>query len=436
MKIQGAKKQTVFLTMVNGVVRALGLTMRVLLSRKLGAEIMGIMELAQSVHMVAITPLTSGLPAAISRLTAKSSKTNKTVFLCAGLKLVRLCSLILIPILCLFSSPIAHWIGDQRVLPSLWFTAPCILILGYSAVYNGYCYGENLSVLPAVSELIEQLGRFAITFLLLELLRSLTAPWAAAVPVAATMLAELVGLLFVLSRLKITESTNTPSLRSCRPVLRLALPTTLSRMIQTLLRSITAILIPLQLQRSGLTEAEATARLGMYSGMVTPVLMLPGIFTSALSMVTLPRIAKAEERPRELRRLLFMSFAACLPFSLLCWLAIHAAAPVLSLMVYRQPELRPLFEQCAPMTVLMSLNHLGASVLSALGQQRRSLYASCAVSVVTLALTWYLTEKPALRIAGVIQAQYAGLILSLVLVVAIFCLWRRERSITADDKSA
>ena len=56
MKAVGAKKQTVFLTGVNAVVRALGLLMRVMLSRLLGAEIMGIAELAQGVHMLAITP--------------------------------------------------------------------------------------------------------------------------------------------------------------------------------------------------------------------------------------------------------------------------------------------------------------------------------------------------------------------------------------------
>lgn len=41
MMFSGAKKQTVILTGVNAVVRALGLAMRVMLSRLLGAEVMG-----------------------------------------------------------------------------------------------------------------------------------------------------------------------------------------------------------------------------------------------------------------------------------------------------------------------------------------------------------------------------------------------------------
>ena len=155
MKAVGAKKQTVFLTGVNAVVRALGLLMRVMLSRLLGAEIMGIAELAQGVHMLAITPLTSGLPLAISRMTARAPKDEKQKPLLAGVFLVRVASAALIPALLLFSPLLARWMGDVRVLPSLWFSAPCILILGYSAAFNGYCYGMERSLEPALLRVSE-----------------------------------------------------------------------------------------------------------------------------------------------------------------------------------------------------------------------------------------------------------------------------------------
>ena len=104
MKAEGAKKQTAFLTGVNAAVRAMGLLMRVMLSRLLGPEIMGITELAQSVHMLAITPLTSGLPLAISRMTAKAGLSNKRKPLLAGLMLVRSASVGLIPALLVFAA--------------------------------------------------------------------------------------------------------------------------------------------------------------------------------------------------------------------------------------------------------------------------------------------------------------------------------------------
>jgi len=281
MKVNGAKKQTLFLTAVNGVVRALGLLMRVFLSRMLGAEIMGIMELAQSVHMVVITPLTSGLPSAISRLTAKSLPQNRLSPLHSGLWIARVSSAVLIPLMWIGALPISRLMGDVRVLPSLWFSAPCILILGYSAAYNGYCYGADLGTVPAISELIEQISRFTFTLLFLHLFQHFTPAWAAAVPTAATMLAEIIGLVYVIHTLHLPNPAPEGSYRqNLRSVSRLAFPTTVSRLLQTALRSLTAILIPVQLQRSGLSTAEATMRLGMLNGMVMPVLMLPCIFTS------------------------------------------------------------------------------------------------------------------------------------------------------------
>jgi len=434
MTIKGAKQQTLFLTGINGVVRALGLMMRVLLSRFLGAEIMGIMELAQSVHMVAIAPLTSGLPAAVSRLTAKADAEQKTLPLASGIRLTRLFSLFAIPAFWFFSGIIAHATGDMRVMPSLWFSAPCILILGYSAVYNGFCYGTGLAHVPAVSELLEQCLRLIFTLSLAASLRHLTAAWMAAIPTAATMLAEAIGLLYVMKQLKHIVPLQNQARVYQKEVLHLSIPTTITRCMQTLLRSVTAIAIPLRLQHSGLTAAEATARLGMLNGMVMPILMLPSIFTSALSMVMIPRIAQAEQQPSELRRLLLKASLACIPFSALCAAGIAAAAPFLSARVYRLAELTHLFHLCAPMTLLFSANHLAGSALSALGMQKKSLFASAFVSVLTLGLTWLWAGSPSLRLVGVIRAQYAGSMASLLLSVWILkdaC----RKSLKPDDRS-
>ena len=427
MRAASAKKQTIFLTLVNTVVRALGLLLRVLLSRALGAELMGVMELAQSVHMLAITPLTSGLPLAVSRMTARAKSRDKMKPLHAALGLARLASALLIPALLLLSPWLARLIGDVRALPSLWFTAPCSLILGYSGAYNGYSNGMEQSALPALSELIEQAARLAISFALLRLLRKLTAPWLAAIPVAATMLAELIGLAFVLCALKLPRASEREARSWRKPVLRLAAPTTLSRLVQTLLRSLTAMLIPLQLQRTGLPAAEATARLGMYNGMVLPILMLPCMFTSALSMVALPKLAKAEDDPRELRRLLRLCAVACLLVGVACAAICWGTAPFLANVAYRMPELTRLFRLGAPLALLFAASHVAGGVTAALGQQKRAMYGSVLTSVLTLALTAALTAVPTLRLAGVMLAQGVGQALALAWQIGVIVLWARAK---------
>lgn len=425
MKLAGAKKQTIFLTAVNTLVRAIGLLMRMILSRFLGAELMGIAELAQSIHMIAITPLTSGLPVAVSRLTAKAEKKEQFYPLAAALYLTRVASLLLIPGLLIFSPMIARGMLDMRVLPSLWFTAPCILVLGYSASCNGYCYGTGQSFLPAVSELIEQCGRLLFTVGFIFLFRRLTAPWLAAVPVAATMIAECLGLVYVMRRIAMPQLPHIAD-RWKSLIFRLSWPSTVTRLIQTILRSFTSILIPLRLLASGLPTAEATARLGMLNGMVMPLIMLPCVFTSALSMVSLPRIAQAEEQPSELRRLLGLCLMSCIPVSMLCAGGLYLLAPFFSNVLYRLPELTELFRFCAPLAVLYAISHMSSSILSALGQQTQSMYVSCLSSVLTLGLTWFFVGKPHLRLSGVVLAQFGGQVAMVVLNAAVFVGWNRK----------
>ena len=57
-----------------------------------------------------------------------------------------------------------------------------------------------------------------------------------------------------------------------------------------------------------LTLAQATAQLGMFQGMVMPVLMAPGIFTGALAMVGAPAMARVEGAEQVLFSLGFTDF--------------------------------------------------------------------------------------------------------------------------------
>ena len=424
---KSAKTQTLLLTVVNAVVRFLGMLMRILFSRWMGPEIMGITELSQSVHMLAITPLTSGLPLAVSRMTAKSARPDRKKPLMAGVFLVRVASAALIPALLLLFPMLSRLIGDMRVLPSLWFTAPCILILGYSAVYNGFCYGTEQSWLPAWSELIEQTTKLLIAMGILLCFRHLTAPWMAAVPVFATMASEILGLIFVLRMLKIPVQFDFPLKNWTKPVMQLALPTTLTRLVTTLLRALESIVLPLRLQISGLTQSEALSRLGMLNGMVMPLMMLPCVFTSALTMVLVPRLARAENNRREALRLMGLCFLACAAAGFGSYALLVLFAPLFANIFYRLPELTDWIRYAAPLAVLFSFSHVTGGMLASLGQQKRSMLGAVPISCLTLLLTWLLSANPALRQKGVIIAEGAGQIALLLWNMLMLLLWRRDR---------
>ena len=71
MKKQSLFRQTVILSGANFLVRARGFVMRIVFSRRRGAQAVGLMELSSGVHALLITPVTSGVPLAVSRLVAQ-----------------------------------------------------------------------------------------------------------------------------------------------------------------------------------------------------------------------------------------------------------------------------------------------------------------------------------------------------------------------------
>jgi stage V sporulation protein B len=418
----------------------MGFLMRVLFSRMLGSEIMGIMELGSSVHMMAITPATAGLPLAVSRLTAKAAQGKKEDALYTGKRLVRLLSLIWIPLYLLLTPFIARLLGDDRTFPSLLMAAPCILVLGYSAAYNGYCYGMNNAWPPAISELTEQTLRFVIAFLLLKVLPNLTAAWTASVPGFATAVSEAAGVVLVILMLRLPKPIAKPDKQTQKQVLRLALPPTATRLTSTVLRSLNAMMIPLRLRSSGLELVEATSRFGMLAGMVMPVIMLPSVFTGSLAMLATPALAARENNPKALKAISLQLLLAALLVGAACSVLLYAVAPWIAGSMYRLPELNPLIRYLCPSVLLMSLQQVLSGMIAGLGRQKQALYGTLAGAGVTLLSSWYLTGMAELRLYGaafsMIAGQAVGLVWSIILLIRILMKKAPPRERLSDQQAS
>ena len=247
MKKQSVRTQAFILTCANALTRGLGFILRILLSRLMGAEALGVMELSHSAHILSITPVTAGLPMAVSRMTAREGNDRP---LRAGIKIALHISLMMMPAWLLLSPLTARFLRDARVLPSLILFTPCILILGLSAVLNGYCYGQGNTLPPALSELIEQLLRFGISAAILSSLPRLSIAYRAAVPALSTALAEGTGLALVMLLIRNRPRSAGDISPARKELLALSAPPVASRLLTTLLRTLSGALIPVRLASS------------------------------------------------------------------------------------------------------------------------------------------------------------------------------------------
>lgn len=426
MKRQSLKNQALVTAGCNAVIRGLGFFMRLWISRLLGAEAVGVMELASGAHMMALTPAASGLPGAVSRLTAQTEGEEQGLVLYAGRQMALCLGLAVLPAFLLLSPFIATWLGDGRTLPSLLMFAPCVLLIGVSSVYDGCCFGRGNAWPPALSELIEQVLRLVVTLFLCSLLPRLTVAWRAAMPAFATTLGEAAGLVLMLLWVgRVPSFRQDPRLPGMRKKLgRLALPLMASRLCHTGLRTLCGVWIPLRLMAAGLTQREAVSRLGMLNGMAMPLMFLPGMLAGALGTVGGPAMARCKTPGAE-RRLCLRLLTPALLAGGGCAAVLYAGAPVLARSLYHLPELAPLIRALCPMAVLLPVQQVMSGIMTGLGLQKKALRASLLGAAATLLCTWQWTARPAWHIYGAGYAAMAGHALTVACGLISFFL--RER---------
>lgn len=408
--------QTMLLSASHFFVRVIGFVMRIWLSRELGAQAMGLVELAQSAQMLLITPVVSGLPSAISRMCAKAEQSVSAKILRCGLALALGVSIPLSIGAYFLRVPLSLWLGDIRTLPALIVYLPCIPVLAASCALNGYYYGIGKPLPPALSEILEQIVRFFLCIRLVNLLKGWPMMLRAAAPAAASLAGETVSLILMVA-LSMGTLCMKPQASGRRKIYKemisLALPLTGMKIVSSLMRTVQATVIPVRLQSIGLPASEALSCFGMISGMLMPILLLPSFMTCSLSMVAAPELARRQAQGRAHSKLTVRVLGAALAIGLLAMAAVFVLAPLIAQTLYRQAELLPLLKRSCPLIPVMALCQVSSGLMNGLGLQGKSLRISLAAGFLSVLLAYLLCGMPKFGIGGAVIAIGAGQILTL-----------------------
>lgn len=408
------RRQAALLTCANAVTRGMGFCLRLLFARLMHAEALGVMEMASSVSMLALTPVTAGIPSAMSRMTAQHPPSDRENVLRAGISYVCRLSLLFSPLLLVLSPMLAWLLGDMRTMPAIAVNAPAMVLLGLCGVYSGYCIGQQNVRLPAVNECAEQTVRIVLSALLLCLLGSSSVGLTAALPGMAEVVAGVVVVLLFRHGIKLPHRLSEPSPALRHQLFQLSLPMMLSRLCATGSKAFEAILLPLCLRRSGLSQAAATAQFGLLNGMAMPLMMLPGIVTGALCSVSTPAVTRLESDPHGLQRMMRRLYLYAALIGLGAMVLVGGLAGMISVYLYHQVALAPLLRVMCPLALLLSVHQVQFGMVAGLGLQQKSLPGTLLSSTVTLLIIAWLSPIPQVRIYGAALALMAGRIIGLL----------------------
>jgi stage V sporulation protein B len=274
--------------------RGLGFLYRIVLSRLIGAEGLGLYQVALSLFGLFATIGTGGIPITVSRMITKSKAEHdpfgESRSVSAGLVACLTLSLPFCLILWLFGGKMPFLFADMRS-----FDVFKILLIGLCfscayAVFRGYFWGNKEFLTPSILEIAEESVMVIAGVLLLQGVSSPSmgaqkAAWAVVISYLFSFTASLLCFFYRGGRLRSPK-------KMLKPLFNATLPITSVRMSGSLVNSIVAVLLPWMLLKTGITEGEAIAQFGIVSGMVLPILFIPSTLIGSLALVLVPELSE------------------------------------------------------------------------------------------------------------------------------------------------
>lgn len=364
------------LTGVHLLLRAVGTSFHVYLSRRIGAAGIGLLQLVMSVGNLAMVAGVAGIRTTAMYLTAEElgRKRSQNVghvlsacflysILCSGAVALGLYSFA--PIIA------ARWIGNPATVPALRLFAAFLPVVCLCGVMSGYFTAANRIGTLAAVEVAEQFCSMTVTFLALHF-------WAGQDPVQAclcvilgTSLGSCVTLVLLII-LRIREHPETTvRFPVSRRLLQTALPLAGADLLRSGIGTTENLLVPRRL-RLFRGESDPLSAFGRVSGMVFPVMMFPACILFALAELLIPELARcnaAGSRGR-IRYLVRRSLWAAMVYGIFFGGLLYLLAVPLCTLLYKNPQAGYSLRLYALMVPFLYCDAITDAMTKGLGQQR------------------------------------------------------------------
>lgn len=399
---------------MNIFTRFFGFTYEIILSKLLGAEAMGVFQMAISLLMFFLVFTISGVPTSVTKFVAEevslNNKYNVEKIFKTSLIFNIFMSIFLSFILFSFSEFIALQVfKDKSMIIAVYLLIPPLIIISCSNIIRSYFYGRKNVTTPSVSQTIEHFSRFIIVIGLFFILRPVDPFHGTLIAILGISIGEFFDLLWSMSSKGRLYSSNLKrpkngwsSFKTLSKVLKFSLPLTISGVFSVSLNFLNSILIPSRLIYAGYTSNMAMASFGRIMGMVMPLIHLPFVVTSALVVSIIPSLSEQfmKGKDNEMKDDISLSIKATLLISIpltVLFLVFHKA---LAINLYGDILVSPYIKILALGTPLIALQHLFSGVLTGINRQTSATINRMIGMSLRVLLIYILVGNPKYEING------------------------------------
>ena len=288
-------KSAAQVTVFSSVEKTLSFIYRVILSRFIGAEGLGIYQICLSVFSVFLTAASSGIPVTVSRLIAKNTATGnakgKHAVVTSGI-LLTLMFTVPAAIILFFARDLYAFLFPSRdcVEIFLWLL-PGLILTSIYAVIRGSFWGNKQFLPYSIIELAENAVMVICGCVLISFAR--TPKSGATAAIIAVLISYVFSFIVSFAWYLIKGGKIASPKTQFKSVFKASLPITAMRTSTSVLNSCVAMFLPALLSRScGYTSAEALALYGTVLGMSVPMLFMPSSFIGSIAVVVAPEMSE------------------------------------------------------------------------------------------------------------------------------------------------
>ncbi len=292
---QNIYRSAAIVTVFSTIEKALSFFYRIVLSRIIGAEGLGIYQICLSVFAVFLTAASSGIPVTVSRLIAKNGANGdikgKNAAVTAGIVATLIFTVPIALILLFGRNMLGFLFSDDRSKNIFLILIPGLILTSIYAVMRGSFWGNKQFLPYSIIELLEDAVMVVLGCILVYGVADpvLGAERATIAVLVSYVFSFIVSLFWYFKK---GGKLANPK-RQLKPLFASSLPITAMRTSTSVMNSAVAILLPLLLMKAyGLNNSEAISLYGIAIGMSVPILFIPSSLIGSISVVVAPELSE------------------------------------------------------------------------------------------------------------------------------------------------
>ena len=288
-------KSTLILIVGGFFTKLLGMVIKIIMTRLIGTEGIGLYSMIMPTFLLLNSIAQLGLPTALNVLISNGRYNTKNLVSTAIIISLSIDFLIMLFLIISSNFLSNNLLNNSRLSSafiSIGFVLPFITI---SNCLRSYFFAKERMYPHVITNIIEDLVKLTLIIIGIPFFLKKGIEYAVTFVILTNIFSELASIiifLFLLPNYKYKKEEIKPNKKNTGDLLKIALPTTGSRLIGSIGYFLEPIIITFVLTKIGYSNGFIINEYGIINGYVMQIVLLPSFFTAAISQALIPIISK------------------------------------------------------------------------------------------------------------------------------------------------